>query len=78
MDVTDIEKRFADHRAKAFITCEETCMCWDIEKLLFLLETTRPTLVAAGTAPRCPRCGSICNLDTDINIWYCPKGGACR
>lgn len=57
MDISDVEKRFAEHRAKAFITCPEDCMCWDIEKLLFVIETTRPTTVAADLPYRCSECG---------------------
>lgn len=73
MDVTDIEKRFADHRAKAFVTCEETCMCWDIEKLLFLLETTRLTPVAAELAiRRCPECRAM----LEEKSVYCDRCGA--
>ena len=34
--------------------------------------------VQADTAPRCPKCGTPCRLDSDVNVWYCPKGGACR
>ena len=66
MAVTDIEKRLAEHRAKAFITCEETCMCWDIEKLLFLLETTRLTPVAAELA-------TVCEHGVSRQIGDCPK-----
>jgi len=30
----ELEKKFEEHRRKAFVTCDETCFCWDIEPLL--------------------------------------------
>jgi len=30
----ELHKKLNDHRNKAYITCEETCFCWDIEEVL--------------------------------------------
>jgi len=39
-----IEKLIAEHRAKAFITCDENCFCWVIERVLTVggSETSEP------------------------------------
>ena len=31
-----LEEMFTKHRKKAFVTCDETCFCWDVEKWLLL------------------------------------------
>ena len=46
----DIETRFANHRVEAFVTCPETCWCWDVEKLLFVIETSRVSARAIEAA----------------------------
>lgn len=30
----ELHKKLNDHRNKAYITCEETCFCWDIAEVL--------------------------------------------
>lgn len=51
-----IEKLIAEHRAKAFITCDENCFCWVIERVL----TAQDSRLLATDAPEqgqpCPRC----------------------
>lgn len=41
----DLARWLGDHRRKAFITCEETCECWEvsekIEKAMEALENGR-------------------------------------
>ncbi len=34
----DIESHLRHHRARAKITCDETCFCWDIEGILNLID----------------------------------------
>lgn len=29
-----LEKMFEKHRQEAFVSCDEKCFCWDVEKLL--------------------------------------------
>lgn len=33
-DYYQLELLFFEHRNKSFITCEETCFCWDVEQWL--------------------------------------------
>lgn len=38
-----LEKMFEKHRQEAFVSCDEKCFCWDVEKLLLGVEEIRPT-----------------------------------
>lgn len=33
-DYYELELKFHEHRNKAFLTCDETCFCWEVEQWL--------------------------------------------
>ena len=45
MNITDL---FEAHRKKAFISCDETCFCWDVEKGLLGMEPIKSVQIVSG------------------------------
>lgn len=35
--ITGVAERLKTHRTKSFLTCDERCICWDIEDLLEII-----------------------------------------
>lgn len=46
-----IEKLLAEHRAKAFIACDENCFCWTIERVLVAQDAAQQ-----AETDDCPSC----------------------
>lgn len=63
-DYLMLEEMFSRHRKSAFVVCDETCFCWEVETWLNLEAAQHP-------ANRCPECGgklrgglcSMCNME---------------
>lgn len=57
MLLDELNLRFLAHRKQAFVTCDETCFCWEIESLLAELDSHGPTLrVPVQHEQKCPSC----------------------
>ena len=44
MSLKEIRERVDQHRKEAMITCEETCLCWELEATLSLIDRARECL----------------------------------
>ena len=38
LDVEVLDDLLNEHRSKSFITCDETCFCWEVESLVSALQ----------------------------------------